>query len=103
MTVVFPSHLQIFSVVFSAYTKVAVRHHRNAARAVFTVDQGSVGARGPDQLFNLFGLLHFDPTQVDDDRNIISGFGVVWADHPGASTMWYSSSSIRPRRIRRKQ
>jgi Preprotein translocase subunit YidC len=41
----------------------AVRHHRNAPRAVLRLDQG-LSAPDPTNLFNLFGLLAFDPTQV---------------------------------------
>jgi YidC/Oxa1 family membrane protein insertase len=37
----------------------AVRHHRDAPRALLRLDPGSLGAR-PDLLFNLFGLLPWD-------------------------------------------
>ena len=37
----------------------ALRHHRDAPRAVLRLDPGSGGAR-PDLIFNLFGLIPFD-------------------------------------------
>jgi YidC/Oxa1 family membrane protein insertase len=49
--------------VFFALYKVSLRHHRNASRAVLRLDPGPFGA-DPTSLFNLFGLLPYDPTLV---------------------------------------
>ena len=59
----------------------AVRHHRNAPRAVLRLDQGSVGARSDHDLFNLFGLLPFDPTHAAGVRPLPRARRL--ADHHG--------------------
>src|SRR6185437_12249919 len=58
----------------------AVRHHRNAARAVLRLDQGSVGAR-PDQPFHAVRPFALRPDAAADVRTLSRAWGV--ADHHG--------------------